>query len=67
MQIQKHIGKTLVKVPEFAARKNVTTPGVWKAVNSDRLPVILVGKNKDVYIDWEENKEFHFNENKKNK
>lgn len=45
-----HIYETYFSVPDFAKEKNVSTAAIYKAINSNRIKVIYVGKSKTVFI-----------------
>ena len=60
MIVKQHIGKNLLTVAQFDKKKNATFSGVMKAINSDRIEVVLVGKEETIYIDSNKYSNFEF-------
>lgn len=62
-----HREKTLLSVSAFAKKKNVTRQAVWHQIKKLKaIQPVLIGMDKDVYVDWNAYKDFQFNDIKNN-
>ena len=62
-----HREKSLISMSRFAKRKKVSRQAVQYQVTTTKAIIpVLIGYDKDIYIDWEQYKDFAFNHNKAN-
>lgn len=58
-----HRETSLIRVSSFGKKKNVSRNAVWMHIKTGLIETVLIGMDKEVYIDWKQYKNYQFNEN----
>lgn len=63
-----HREKSLISLSDYAKKKNVVRHAIYYHVKTTgKITPVYIGLNKYPFIDWNEYKDFPFDDNKKNR